>query len=192
MDRDAYLAHHMNAWRDNWQRMFMIPGEGLTTAYADFLRQPGELSITTYSGLSMMDVKRSSSPDALIEHLNPQISVNQGTPRPLRLAFSMSQWRDRAVSNRSGSSPSGDAGQSPDESTPEPASQQPLNIALDQLERHLNSPVTLTLSDGRSFEGEIIEVSEFKPRRLQFRRSVHNGTMTMPVEVADIDSVTQR
>lgn len=188
--RPAFIAQHLEAWQQMWQRLGFVAGSTMTEAYRTFLAEPDQigLSLKPRGELNMDELSR-SSPEMLLYQLQTTLSVNQEEVGQLDLSVReggpLILESDKASTN-------GDAGISrgtPSDSSSVAAPPGAQRIAIDNLGQHLNRDVQLHLQDGRKLEGRIEEAGKVS---LQFKRYHSGGYMVQPVKYTDIKAVYLR
>ena len=186
LTQEAYLEQHIEAWQEMWRSAHVELGDELVDGYREFMQQPERLTIEAYPGVSMMQLAMAGSPEAILEQLAPQMTVNQGAPRRVELAF-VERPVERARSPESAQS-SPRATESP-ATTPSRSASPGRVLAVTELDNFLERGVVVRLNDGRRYEGVIVSVEN---ERLHLRRILFNGQMVMPVRFDDIGEVRLR
>lgn len=184
LDRQAFIAQHLEAWQQMWQRLGFVAGPTMTQAYRNFLAEPDQLSLSIEpSGELSMDELSRSSPEMMLYQLRTTLSVNHDEVGRLDLAVReggplvVESEAEPATGGDSAADPAGSAAGTPSGSR---------RIALDNLDRHLNRNVELHLQDGRTLEGRVEEVRETS---VQFKRFHGGGYVIQPIPHDDIEAV---
>ncbi len=191
LNRPAFIAQHLEAWRQMWERQGFVAGPTMTEAYRNFLAEPNHLglSIKPNGDLNMNEMAR-SSPELMLYQLQTTLSVNHDEVG--RLDLSLREGGPLVVESETEAVAEGDA-QASSRTHPEntsnsaPAGTQP--IAIDNLHQYVNRDVELHLRDGRELKGRIEEAREVS---LQFKRFHGGGYVILPVQYSDIAAVYLR
>lgn len=187
LDRQAFIAHHLEAWQQMWERQGFVAGPTMIQAYRNFLAEPDQLSLSIQpSGELTMDELARSSPEMMLYQLRTTLSVNNEELGRLDLA--VREGGPLVVESESETA-TGDESAAVD-TNPESSSAGTASggqrIALDNLGRHLNRNVELHLRDGRKLEGRIEQALETS---VQFKRFHGGGYVIQPIQYNDIEAV---
>lgn len=182
LDQESYLQQHADAWEALWLDSQIRLGDGILEGYREFMLQPERLTVEAFPGGSIMELAMAGSPEAILDQLSPQITVNGGTPRPVNLAFLSEPVEEPApaASSESGDEAAPETGVSRNRRVPGRV------LSMTELGDFLDREVYVRLNDGRRYEGAIIAV---EGERIQLRRTLFNGQMVMPVPLTDIGEV---
>lgn len=184
LTQEVYLEQHIEAWERLWRDDASIElGDELVEGYREFMLQPERLTIEAFPGVSMMQLAMAGSPEAILEQLAPQMTVNQGAPRRVELAFI-----ERPVERARAAEPTQSSPRTAEDSiaTTRRTVTPGRVLAVTELDNFLERGVVVSLNDGRRYEGIIASV---EGERLHLRRILFNGQMVMPVRFEDIGEV---
>lgn len=180
---EAFLDQHLDAWQLMWRDAHIELGDELVEGYREFMQQPERLTIEAYPGVTLMQLAMAGSPEAMLEQLAPQMTVNQGPPRRVELAFvERPIERSRAADSGQDSARAAQGSNA----TPERAVRPGRVLAVTELDDFLERGVVIRMNDGRRYEGVIASV---EGDRVHLRRILFNGQMVMPVRFDDIGEV---
>ncbi|WP_027329738.1 hypothetical protein [Marinimicrobium agarilyticum] len=191
LDRQAFIAQHLEAWEQMWQRLGFVAGPTMTQGYRNFLAEPDQLSLSIEpNGELSMDELSRSSPEMMLYQLRTTLSVNHDEVG--RLDLSVREGGPLVVESEAETATGGDSAavtgtNTGGSSTGMPSGDQ--RIALDNLDQHLNRDVELHLQDGRALEGRVEEVRETS---VQFKRFHGGGYVIQPIPYDDIEAVYLR
>lgn len=187
LDRQAFIAQHLEAWQQMWQRLGFVAGPTMTEAYRNFLAEPDQLSLSIEpSGELSMDELSRSSPEMMLYQLRTTLSVNHEEVGRLDLA--VREGGPLVVETETETTAGGSsatAGTNPETSSADTTAGGQ-RVALDNLGQHLNRDVELHLQDGRTLKGRVEEVRETS---LQFKRFHGGGYVIQPIPYDDIEAV---
>ncbi|MHA7879537.1 MAG: LSm family protein [Saccharospirillum sp.] len=186
LTQEAFLDQHVDAWQALWRDAHIELGDDIVDGYRAFMNQPERLTIEAFPAASLMQLAMAGSPEATLDQLAPQLTVNQGEPRPFELAFveppppppSPAPQEQSTASMPEEPSATGRTNRSPGRV-----------VAVNELEDIVDQAVVVRLSDGRRYEGRVVTVEN---ERLHLERSLFNGQMVMPVRFEDIGEVRLR
>lgn len=191
LNRPAFIAQHLEAWQQMWERLGFVAGPTMTEAYRNFLAEPNHLGLSIKpNGELNMDELARSSPELMLYQLQTTLSVNHDEVG--RLDLSVREGGPLVVESEAGPVADGDvqtsSGPSPETATTRtPSGSQ--SIAIDNLDQYVNRDVELHLRDGRELEGRIEEAREAS---LQFKRFHGGGYVILPVQYSDIAAIYLR
>lgn len=84
MTEPAYIAHHLESWKQAWSPSGVEPGPDTVAAYQSFLEDPQQLRVSSNAehGVSFEGIERYTMP-GFLERMEARLVVNYGEPRPL-------------------------------------------------------------------------------------------------------------
>jgi hypothetical protein len=88
MSREAYVDHHLEAWRARWAQFGVRPDASLVEAYREFVASPDRLRLETRSNYTVpLTGLEAYSPPELLARMETMLVVDGGEPVPV-------QWTD--------------------------------------------------------------------------------------------------
>lgn len=186
LDREAYLAQHLDAWQERWKHYGLVAGPQMMDAYQQFVANPDELRlrIKPYGGLEADDLAE-LSPELLLQYLQMQVAVNQSSMVPLDLTVmdeaTAESWRAQQRERAAETGSPANLGTDSDLANTDDG-----RIAVENLRDYPGATVELQLTNDRTLEGVIHSLGE---DRLQLQRFQSGGYVIQPVNYADITAV---
>jgi len=89
MDRDDYIAHHIEAWQSQWAALGARPAPELVEAYSDFVESPDRFQVRsrTEYAVALATIGEYALPDFL-ERMDTVVSISDSDPVPVDIEAS--------------------------------------------------------------------------------------------------------
>lgn len=185
MTTAEYQTHHMEAWVAEWQKMGLKPSESFVEVYRDYIGNPGSTLIfemEPFPALDLGDNYLSPDPVYLSGRLNPEMGTERTGMQPVSIALAE---QDIAASDA----------EQPESPTTDKKSTAPADSVTSgnpespaDLKQYLQRDVSITLKSGQRMEGVILRIDG---DAVKLRRHIHGGSMVVPVQVRDIQTVSR-
>lgn len=189
LSRQEFLARHLEAWQEAWNRQELVAGESMVAAYRQFLEQPEHFGISARpaADMTMMGLQ-SLDPELMLYQFQTRLTVNQAAAGRMDLTV-----MDEAT-RRERRAAGGEHVVLVENRTPPVATQPSATrksgrsqvVAMDSLAGHLNDLVILRLTSGRTLEGRIRRLDH---DALQLHSYQSGGSVTVPVAFKQIAEV---
>ncbi|MGF2687674.1 hypothetical protein ACQUWM_14315 [Marinobacter sp. DUT-3] len=185
MTTAEYQKHHMDAWVAQWQKMGLKPSESFVEVYRDYIGNPGSklvFEMEPFPALDLGDNYLSPDPVYLSGRLNPKMGTERTGMQPVSIALAE---QDIAASDA----------EQPESPTTDKKSTAPADSVSSRnpespadLKQYLQRDVSITLKSGQRMEGVILRIDG---DAVKLRRHIHGGSMVVPVQVRDIQTVSR-
>lgn len=175
LPRMEFLDRHMEAWKQAWLQRGFVAGENLVTAYRRFIEQPEQFRISAKPNEDIgLTEFANVSPELLPYQFASDLQVNGVAAGRLDVTVweesGKNQEKSRLVTMPG--------------LTPTATGEKIVTIEVGELRNYLNQQVILRLSNGRTLEGKIVQLSD---DGLQIQSYQTGGKMTIPVTYAQIE-----
>ncbi|QSP95372.1 hypothetical protein LPB19_02825 [Marinobacter salinisoli] len=191
MEAEAFRAHHLQAWIEEWRALGLTPSDSLVEVYQDFVSHPGStltFQINPFPSLELGDHYLSPDPVYLSGRLNPMLGTERTGLREVAVghADTSAPGKDRASTPAVAQQAVKSAPEAKTDAAKPTASAKV--IALSELSDHLNHDVQIRLDNGRTVKGRIEAVGGSD---LHLKRFMHGGIIVAPIALNEIHSVTR-
>lgn len=194
MAREAYIDHHVAAWRTRWAQLGAEPDDAVVAAYRDFLETSGRLGLRSRSEYSMpvIGIAEYSLPEFL-GRMETMLAVNDAEPVPMALTPVDSQPAGAAAG------PVAAADSAATDRAAEPgraiaprrsstgAGPSWVDVEQSALAAHLDRQVRVETAQGRRYRGRLARV---EADAIHIRIQGTGGYYVRPVERAGIRAVS--
>lgn len=180
-----YQKHHMEAWVAEWQKMGLKPSESFVEVYRDYIGNPESklvFEMEPFPALDLDDNYISPDPVYLSGRLNPKMGTERTGMQPVSVALAE---QDIAASDA----------EQPETPTTDKKNTAPADSVTSgnpespaDMKQYLQRDVSITLKSGRRMEGVILRIDG---DAVKLRRHIHGGSMVVPVQVRDIQTVSR-
>lgn len=184
MAREAYIDHHIAAWRARWGQLGAEPEDAVIAAYRDFLETPGWLELRSRSDYSVpvIGIAGNSLPEFL-GRMETMLAVNDAEPVPMALSLVELQPADSGASDR----PAEPAGVIAPGRSSTGAGPGWVDVEQSALASHLDRRVLIETVQGRRYRGRLARV---EAGAIHIRIQGNGGYYVRPIERAVIRAVS--